>query len=120
MPGFAAPRLAAETPGGGIEGVRPPGSSAHPLHRLWALGALGALELAAVSVWLDTGSVQGAGGLTALIASYGPDVLRVVVASAVAWLVFGDATPSNRPCDTTPPSTRPSVRWPLFVAHLGL
>src|SRR6185436_19945104 len=22
--------------------------------------------------------------------------------------------------DTPPPSTRPSVRWPLFVAHLGL
>jgi exosortase E/protease (VPEID-CTERM system) len=110
----------AETPGGGIGGVLPSGSAGRPPHRLWALGALAALELVAISLWLDTGSLRGGRGLIALVANYGPDTLRVVVAAVLTWLVFGDASSTEAQAAAPLTAKSSGVRWPLLAAHAGL
>src|SRR4051794_21134654 len=52
--------------------------------RLLGTGLLLALEVVLLSIWLDTQELQSAGGLTQIIANWGPGILRSLIAGALA------------------------------------
>lgn len=64
--------------------------------RLAILAALFAAELLAISMWLDNGMLAGSHGLSALLRDWGPFGVRVVVASALAFVILGESEPAVR------------------------
>ena len=90
-----------------------------PFHRFGSLVALLGIELLAISAWLDTGMLRGTHGVTAIVAGSGATLLRLVVASTLVLLVFGESrrvTPwKSLFGDLTSP---PSASRPLLLAHV--
>ena len=89
-----------------------------PFRRFASLAALLVVELLAISIWLDTDALRGTRGVAAIVAGNGAIVLRLVVASALVLLVFGE---SRR---TTPwkalladLTSCPFASRPLLLAH---
>jgi len=87
--------------------------------RLTALAGLFAAEVIALSVWLDTGSLTGARGLTAIVAVYSSGFLRFLTAAALFVLVFGGSHPSTWVAVARDRRV-PPIEWRLLLAHAGL
>ncbi len=90
------------------------------LQRMGGLVALLALELLAVSIWLDTRALTEAQGLTALVADRGADAVRFIIASALIVLIFGHSSTTLRLRQLSAHLIGRGIAWPLLVAHLGL
>ena len=84
------------------------------------LAALLAVELLAISIWLDTTALRGARGVAGIVAGSGVTVLRLAVALALALLVFGESrrtTPWNALIADLPAC--PIVSRPLLFGHVA-
>ena len=100
----------------------PPGSFAWPgvlQNRLIQLVSLVAIELVAVSVWLDAANLNGPGSAFRIVRSWGPQSVRALAAFAIFSLVFGNSRRKRFP------GIRPSSGWLRFswtfaAAHLAL
>ena len=78
-------------------------------------------ELLAITILLDTGTLQGARGFASLVADYGPQVLRLITASALCLLVFGGSRTSvelRRRASADLMHHR--INWLHLLAHVAL
>lgn len=89
------------------------------LPRLGSLSALLVCELIAISIWLDTRSLEGSQGLSALVGDYGPAAIRFVVAFALIVLIFGHTSSPAERRRLNADLTALGVDWPMLGAHLG-
>lgn len=88
--------------------------------RFGSLAALLAVELLAISMWLDTDALRGARGVAGIVAESGATVLRLAVALALALLVFVESrrtTPWNALIADL--SSCPIASWPLLLGHVA-
>jgi exosortase E/protease (VPEID-CTERM system) len=92
-----------------------PGNAAHRF--IW-LGALLTLELVAVSVWLDTESLDRQTGLLGLIGDWGPEGLLTLVASVAIALTLAYATSRGTFERRFEELSTPPVRWGVMVMHV--
>ena len=91
-----------------------------PFRRFGSLVALLGIELLAISAWLDTGALRGTHGVTAMVAGGGATLLRLIVASTLVLLVFGEsrrATPWKALFANL--TSYPIASRPLLVAHVA-
>jgi exosortase E/protease (VPEID-CTERM system) len=83
--------------------------------RLSILAGLFALELLAVSIWLDGDMLRGSHGLVALIGEWGSWSIRVVIATALGFLIFGESRSVLKIAGAD--LSRSPVVWPLLGGH---
>src|SRR5262245_41016301 len=100
-----------------LDSVRNDIAPATAAHRFMLLGALLTLELVAVSVWLDTESLDGQTGLLGLIGKWGPEGLLTFVASVAIVLTLAYAT-SRGTFERRFEERTPPVRWGLLTMHV--
>lgn len=89
------------------------------LPRLGGLSTLLVCELIAVSIWLDTQTLQGSQGLTALVGDYGPVAIRFAVAFALIVLIFGHTSSPNERARLNADLAALGVDWRMLGTHLG-
>src|SRR5262245_30418616 len=89
------------------------------LTRIVVVAILFASELLALSVWLDTSSIDTRAGVRGWIGVWGPSLLRGVVAYAAVVVMAGWTTSRRDAVDrlAVEAASRP-IRWQLFAAHL--
>jgi exosortase E/protease (VPEID-CTERM system) len=90
------------------------------VERLALLVTLLVIELLALSIWLDTGTLRGS-GLTAFVANQGPLALQFVATSAVFVLLFGGSTAADtRVKHISLELVHHPIAAGRLVAHVGL
>ncbi len=87
--------------------------------RLTLLAGLFALELIAISIWLDAASLVGKGGLTGVMGSWGPAALRAIVAFASIYVILAWRTDKTAFRKISGQLAHERMGWGLLAGHAG-
>ncbi len=87
--------------------------------RLAILGSLIALELLAISIWLDAELLRGRGPLANLVHDWGAWSVRLGVAIVLGSLIFAESRARNNLRRISEECAASRIAWPLFAAHAG-
>jgi exosortase E/protease (VPEID-CTERM system) len=98
----------------------PLGSASAPLRlpsRLAILGALFAVELLLISIWLDAEVLRGRGMLASLVHDWGAWLVRLGVAIALGSLIFAESRAKSKFRRISDQCAIHGIHWPLLAAH---
>jgi exosortase E/protease (VPEID-CTERM system) len=87
--------------------------------RLAALAALFAVELIAISIWLDTAAIDGRPGLVGLVSDFGSMALRAVVTFAAVFVTFTYFRAKERLQQISAELRGSPISWRLLASHVG-
>lgn len=87
------------------------------LVRIGLLALLFAVELVVISIWLDTASLQARAGLTALIRSWGPLLLRSIVVAATIFVMLAYLQSRAAFQRVSAALVQLPLNWRLLAAH---
>ena len=85
--------------------------------RLATLAALFAVELLAVSIWLDAGVLLGRGALAGIVHDWGAWSVRLGVAIVLGSLIFAESRAKENLNRISAECAAKGIAWPLLAAH---
>ena len=88
--------------------------------RLAILGALIAVELLLVSIWLDAELLRGRGALASLVHDWGAWSVRLGVAIVLGSLIFAESRAKTNLRRISAECAASPIGWPLLAAHAAL
>ena len=97
--------------------VRPVSAALRLPSRLAILGALFAVELLLISLWLDAEVLRGRGALAGLVHDWGAWSVRLAVAIVLGSLIFAESNAKRELRRISDGCAAYRMRWPLLAAH---
>lgn len=82
-----------------------------------ALAVLFVVELIVVSIWLDTSTLDGKGGLTGAVGDFGPHILQSLIVFAAVLLAFGYPKAKNKLPAIGERLMELPIAWHFLAAH---